>query len=196
MKKIFGLFVALAVFSAASILTSCRSEPPPVIEPPPEPYIAYVPAPEEPPPPPPKEELPPFEPHAFELRVFELTNRERRIQRLPPLIWHEAAAFAAREHSIDMHNNNFMRQTGSDGSNIRQRLERVCLKNMTIWSASIGGGYLTPEEVVQAWMDSPIYRRNILNRDFTYLGVGFFERPARSNAHFANYWTKKFFALD
>jgi len=198
-KKIFILAIVLVTaFFIVSVFSSCRSaplpEPLPVEEPPPEPYTeVYVPVPEEPPPP---KELPPFEPNAFERRVFELVNRERAMHRLPSLIWHDGAAFVAREHSIDMHDNNFMRHTGSDGSNIRQRLERGCIKNATSLNASIAGGWLTPEAVVEAWMDSPVYRPNILRREFTHTGVGFFQRPSGSNSHFATYWTQKFFVLE
>jgi len=181
MRKIFTLFIILV--TAISFFTSCRSAPSPVPETP-------VPITE------PPKELPPFDPHAFEIRVFELTNRERAVFRLPPLIWHEAAAIVAREHSVDMHHNNFMGHTGSDGLGIRQRLERGCIKNLSTWSASIAGGYPTPEAVVAAWMESPRYRGNILSREFTHIGVGFFERPAGSNANFATYWTKKFLSLD
>ena len=194
MRKIFVLFVILAAaFFAISVFVSCRTAPltelPPAEDPPQEHYEVYIPEPPSP------KDFPPFEPNEFERRVLELTNLERRIHRLPALIWHEAAARVAREHSEDMHRHNFMRHRGSDGSDIRERLERGCIKNMRIWSSNIGGGYLTPETVVQAWMDSPIYRPNILNREFTYIGVGYLERPEDSNARFATYWTLKFLAL-
>ena len=196
-KKILTLVLVLVtVFFTVSVFSSCRSapvpeplpveEPPPIQEPPPPPI----------PEPPPCRELPPFEPNAFERRVFELVNRERLIHRLEPLIWHESAAFVAREHSIDMHDNDFMRHTGSDGSNVRQRLENVCIKNIASLSAGIAGGWLTPEEVVEAWMDSPIYRQNILRRDFTHTGVGYFQRPPDSNSRFATYWTQNFFVFE
>jgi len=200
MKKMFTLFFALtALFLVFSVFTSCRSVPepePPVVEAPP-------------PPPPPEPEPEPepvlaeepapfefdFEPHEFELRVFELTNRERANHRLPPLIWYDLASFVARGHCIDMQNNDLMRHTGSDGSNPRQRLERVGLRigNM---GANIAGGWTTPEAVVAAWMESPRHRPNILSREFTHLGVGYFERPAGSNARFATYWTQKFFVYE
>ena len=194
MRKIFILFVILAI--TASVLVTCRTaptpEPLPVEEPLPEPYVeAYVPEPELP-----KEELPPFESNEFERLLFEIINIERRFNRLPPLTWHDGASFVSREHSIDMFNNDLMRHTGSNGSTIRDRLERACLKNMRRWSANIGGGYLTPEAVFEAWMESPIYRPNILSREFTHIGVGFFERPAGSNARYATYWTVKLFSLD
>ena len=182
MKKMFTLFFALtALFLVFSVFTSCRSVP----EPEPEPVLAEEPAPFE----------FDFEPHEFELRVFELTNRERANHRLPPLIWYDLASFVARGHCIDMQNNDLMRHTGSDGSNPRQRLERVGLRigNM---GANIAGGWTTPEAVVAAWMESPRHRPNILSREFTHLGVGYFERPAGSNARFATYWTQKFFVYE
>jgi|GEM_PF-1927613 len=199
MKKISTLFVVVAaVFFALSVFTSCRSTPepePPAVEapPPPPPPVVYVPE------PPPEEPPAPFEfefePHEFELRVFELTNRERANHRLPPLIWYELASFVARGHCMDMQNNDLMRHTGSDGSNPRQRLERVGMTNLGNMGASIAGGWTTPEAVVAAWMESPRYRQNILRREFTHIGVGFFERPEGSNARFATYWTQKFFVL-
>lgn len=193
MKKISVLPVALAAFFIVSfVFTSCRSDPPPVEEPPPEPSCLPESLREA------EQVLCPFEfePNEFELRVFELTNRVRATHRLPPLIWCDLAACVARGHSMDMLYNNFMRHTGSDGSSIRERLERVGIENMRGGSASIAGGWLTPEEVVQAWMDSPRYRPNLLSRDFTHVGVGFFQRPQDSNARFATYWTQNFFVLE
>jgi len=193
-KKIFTMILILAAASfTASVFTSCATVPPeplPVEEPPPEPVVeVYIPE-------PPPQELPSFEPNEFELRVFELVNAERRFRRLPPLVWHNSAFIAARLHSMDMHDSNIMRHTGSDGSNTGQRLERIYIGNLTSWSASIAGGWLTPEAVVDAWMESPIYRQNILREDFVYTGVGFLQRPADSNSRFPTYWTQKFFTLD
>jgi len=187
--------ITVAIVALVWVFASCRSAPEPEPEPlpPPPPVVVYIPEPE------PPEEEPvvfefEFEPHEFELRVFELINWERFVHRLPQLIWYDAAAFVAREHSIDMQSNNLMRHTGSDGSNGRERLERVGITNMRVWGSCIAGGWTTPEEVVAAWMESPRYRQIILRRDFTHLGVGYFERPAGSNARFATYWTQKFLA--
>jgi len=35
-------------------------------------------------------------------------------------------------------------------------------------------GYTTPEAVVKAWMDSPSHKKNILDPDFKYIGIGFY----------------------
>ena len=49
---------------------------------------------------------------------------------------------------------------------------------------NIAMGQRTPQEVVQAWMNSEGHRRNILNKDFTHIGVGF----EQSGYH----WTQMF----
>ncbi|MCL2380897.1 MAG: CAP domain-containing protein [Treponema sp.] len=184
MKKALVLFtLAAAILFACAAFASCRSAPEYTPAPCYEPACAPNP-------------LPPYEVHEFELRVFELTNLQRSNHRLPPLIWHEQAAFAARGHSVDMEYNDFMRHTGSDGSNPRQRLECVGIDNIGNLGANIAGGWLTPEDVVAAWMDSPRYRPNILRREFTHVGIGFFQRPEGSNSRFAAYWTQKFFLFE
>ena len=177
--KIFFAITIIFLPAFLAVFTSCRSTPE---------YVARVYA--------CSPQLSPFEPHEFELRVFELTNAERSRQRLPPLIWYQAASCVAREHSIDMQSNNLMRLQGSDGSDSRQRLERAGITNTRVSDTNIAGGWLTPEEVVSAWMDSPRHRPNILSREFTHLGVGFFQRPEESNARFATYWTQKFFVFN
>ena len=191
-KKISTLAaILMAAIFAAAFLTSCRTVPPePLLEEePPEEILAEVYEPE------PPKELPNFEPNEFELRVFELVNNERRFRRLQPLIWDDAAFIAARLHSMDMHDNDFLRHRGSNGTNTGQRLECVGIKNLSSWAAGLGGGWLTPEDVVDAWMESPIYRENILRPEFTHTAVGFVERSEDSNARFATYWNQIFFTF-
>ena len=38
---------------------------------------------------------------------------------------------------------------------------------------NIAKGQRTPQEVVQAWMNSEGHRRNILSSNYTHIGVGF-----------------------
>ena len=49
---------------------------------------------------------------------------------------------------------------------------------------NIAMGQTTPEQVVQAWMDSPGHRANIMNSSFTQIGVGYVAS--------GNYWTQQF----
>ena len=49
---------------------------------------------------------------------------------------------------------------------------------------NIAMGQRTPSEVVQAWMNSPGHRANILDPSFTRVGVGYVRE--------GNYWTQMF----
>jgi uncharacterized protein YkwD len=49
---------------------------------------------------------------------------------------------------------------------------------------NIAMGQPTPKEVVNDWMHSQGHRRNILSKDFNYIGVGYVKD--------GNYWTQEF----
>jgi len=133
-----------------------------------------------------------FVPNAFELEVFRLTNIERAEAGLPILIWHDTLALAARKHSEDLMLNNMTRHTGSDGSTVRQRMERAGLTSLRVTAENCAYGYSTPQAVVTGWMNSPGHKDNILRTTVTHLGVGFVPRPQGYSATYSTYWTQKF----
>lgn len=49
---------------------------------------------------------------------------------------------------------------------------------------NIAKGQTSAKQVVQAWMDSPGHRANILNANYTHIGVGYVES--------GHYWTQMF----
>jgi len=137
---------------------------------------------------------------AFEQRVFELTNIERVNHGLPPLIWHETLAVAARAHSLDIMLNNLgihtgSGHTGSDGSTASQRMVRTGIVNGRFYGENISYGRSTPEEAVEGWMNSHGHRENILDTDYTHLGVGLTWRPEGSSARFSIYTVQNFCAF-
>lgn len=54
---------------------------------------------------------------------------------------------------------------------------------------NIASGYSRPNTVVQAWMDSPGHRTNILKPEYTHIGVGYFYTHGGNFHHF---WTQEF----
>ena len=52
---------------------------------------------------------------------------------------------------------------------------------------NIAWGQQTPKEVMNAWMNSPGHRANILNKNFKYIGVGNLQ-----NSSGAQYWVQLF----
>ena len=58
-----------------------------------------------------------------------------------------------------------------------------------ILGENLAGGQRTPKQVVEAWMDSPTHRANILNKDFRELGVVYYYQ---ANSKYKHYWVQHF----
>jgi len=121
-------------------------------------------------------------------QVAELVNVERSKVQLPPLTWHRDAAQAAFDHSLSMAEENYFSHSGSDGSDVVERLGRVGVNGYLSCGENIAYGQTTPQEVMAGWMLSTGHRKNILTRDFTHIGVGICLRDPP-------YWTQVFLTL-
>jgi uncharacterized protein YkwD len=117
----------------------------------------------------------------FEKQVLELTNQERAKAGLQPLKGNAELDYAADKYAEDMSERGVLSHTGPDGSQPWDRAKAVGYEAQTM-GENIAAGQKTPEQVVQAWMNSPGHRANILNSNFTELGVGFHN----------NYWGQLF----
>lgn len=78
---------------------------------------------------------------------------------------------AAQKHSVDMHENGFMSHIGSDGSTLRQRVEREGYAWSRL-SENVAWGYATPEGVMAAWLGSDGHCANIMDPQVSELGLG------------------------
>jgi uncharacterized protein YkwD len=102
--------------------------------------------------------------------VFELVNSERAARGLPPMTYDSRLELAAQQHSEDQARRLRLSHTGSDGSTMVQRIDRVGF----VWTSAaenVAVGYSTPVAVMVAWMNSDGHRRNILSSN-THIGVG------------------------
>jgi uncharacterized protein YkwD len=89
---------------------------------------------------------------------------------------------SARAHSGDMASRNFFSQTGSDNSSPEQRMKQVGYDDPA--SENIARGQGSPRDVVQAWLNSPQNRRNMLDCAVRAIGVGFAVRAGGDS-----FWT-------
>ena len=90
-------------------------------------------------------------------------NAQRAEAGRSALIYDMRLEAAARAHAEDMARAGFFGHTGSDGSDISQRLDRVGYQ-YCFGAENIAAGQRTLLEVMAAWMDSPGHRKNILHR--------------------------------
>lgn len=120
---------------------------------------------------------------AYEQEVIRLVNKIRTENGLKPLAYDWELGRVARYKSQDMKDNRYFSHTSPVyGSSFEM------IKNFGISFRSAGEniarGYTTPQAVVNGWMNSSGHRANILNANYTRIGVGYVAD--------GNYWTQMF----
>lgn len=119
----------------------------------------------------------------FEQAVFDLTNIERINNGLPAFEIHLDLSKVAREKSRDISINNYFAHNSPTYGSPFDMMRSFGIDYRTA-GENIAQGQRTPAEVVNAWMNSPGHRANILNANFTHIGVGYVESK--------NVWTQQF----
>lgn len=122
----------------------------------------------------------------YEQKVVELVNAERAKQGLKPLQVDPELAKVARIKSQDMRDKNyFSHQSPTYGSPF-EMMKQFGISYRAA-GENIAAGQKTPEAVVEAWMNSPGHRANILNANYTHIGVGYV-----TGGSYGTYWTQLF----
>jgi len=112
--------------------------------------------------------------------VYKLTNEVRRKNSLPPLTEERQLRDIARNHSEDMLMRQYFSHVNPDGKSPHERVIRDYPYPLTATGENILGANgsepletdLLARIIVDTWMSSPGHRQNILNGDFTDIGVG------------------------
>jgi uncharacterized YkwD family protein len=112
--------------------------------------------------------------NAYEQQVVDLTNKERAKYGLLPLKVDLALSKVAREKSRDMAVNHYFSHNSPTYGSPFEMMKKFGI-SYTAAGENIAMGQRTPQEVVAAWMNSEGHRANILNRNYTHIGVGFEE---------------------
>jgi uncharacterized protein YkwD len=125
-------------------------------------------------------------------QILDLTNSERTKGGLQPLRLNAKLNESAQAHSQDMAIADYFSHTGANGSNAGDRAASAGYHYSSL-GENIAAGYITPEEVVQGWMNSPGHRANIMNGSYQELGVGYYYlADDTGNVNYNYYWTQEF----
>ena len=110
--------------------------------------------------------------------IFCLMNAMRADNGLPALTEQSQLAQASVEHSQDMVDNSYFAHDSPDGRDVVARLRAVAYipadgdwvvgENLA-WGS---GALSTPHSLVNAWMNSPPHRENLLANDYKDVGMG------------------------
>lgn len=122
----------------------------------------------------------------FEKQVVDLTNAERAKEGLKPLEMHSPLMEVAQAKSEDMAKNNYFSHTSPTYGSPFDQIKSAGISYRSA-GENIAQGQRTPQQVVQAWMESPGHRQNIMNANYTHIGVGFVDN--------GYYWTQQFIQL-
>ena len=160
------------------------SEPEPV-EPAPSEPAPSEPAPSEPAPsePEPVESAPVAGVSDYAQRILELVNIHRANAGLAPLTLNAELCSNANVRAVEIVN--CFDHTRPDGNPFYTAI------TVSYWCAgeNIAAGFITPEEVVEGWMNSPGHRANILYPDYTQLGIGYYYDPG---SYYTYHWVQLF----
>lgn len=121
---------------------------------------------------------------AYAEAVVKLVNAERAKAGLSPLTVNTSVAKAAQIRAQEIKGT--FSHTRPDGSGFSTVLNQASVSYRSA-GENIAYGQNSPEAVMQTWMNSSGHRANILNKDFTSIGVGHFE-----DANGTDYWTQLF----
>ncbi|MEM9275359.1 MAG: CAP domain-containing protein [Cyanobacteria bacterium P01_F01_bin.143] len=129
----------------------------------------------------------------FMNEVLALVNEERSNAGLNPLEFDAQLETAAKNHSESMAFNDFFgHQDPIDRSSASDRIDEVGY-DWSTFGENVAAGYSNPETVMNAWMNSSGHRANILNPDFTEIGIGYeFLENDTGSVNYNHYWTQVF----
>lgn len=120
---------------------------------------------------------------AYEQEVIQLVNEIRSQHGLKPLTYDWQLSRVARYKSQDMKDNNYFAHNSPVYGTPFQMIRNFGISFRSA-GENIARGDPTPQAVVNGWMNSSGHRTNILNANYTKIGVGYV--PA------GNYWTQMF----
>jgi uncharacterized YkwD family protein len=116
-------------------------------------------------------------------QVLTLVNAERSKAGLKPLTMNATLTKSAQAKSQDMHDKHYFDHTSPTYGSPFDQMTKFGYK-YSYAGENIAMGQKTPKEVMDAWMNSAGHRANILNSNYTEIGIGYVAD--------GNYWTQQF----
>ncbi|WP_412029812.1 CAP domain-containing protein [Deinococcus yunweiensis] len=133
----------------------------------------------------------------FTREVFDLTNAARAQARVcgatpyaaaPALAYDSRLEASAQAHAQDMAAKNYFSHDSQDGRTFSQRITATGYP-WAVAAENIAAGQTTPQEVVQAWLDSPNHCAEIMAADLHDVGIGY---VVATGGKFGTYWVQDF----
>ena len=111
-------------------------------------------------------------------QLLSLTNDEREQHGLHPLKYSPELAYAAENKARDMINKDYWSHESPDGTTPWYWIESSGYK-YSYAGENLARGFTTVDGIMNAWLESPTHRANVLNNNYTE--VGFAAIPGEMN---------------
>lgn len=119
-------------------------------------------------------------------QVLNLVNQERAKQNLPALTLSQKLTNTATIKAKDMRDNKYFDHQSPTYGSPFDMLKKFGI-SYSYAGENIAAGQKTPSEVMNSWMNSSGHRANILNKNYTQLGVGYV-----TGGSYGTYWVQQF----
>lgn len=127
----------------------------------------------------------------LEKKIYDESNLERTKRNLQPVNWEDYLAGTARYHSSDMGAKQYFSHINPDNVGPFFRIAKLHRRYIGIGGENIlkmtkipGDPDQLAKKIVTTWMNSTGHRQNILDENFTTLGVGCVEVQDKNNVTF------------
>lgn len=122
----------------------------------------------------------------YEQKVLELVNKERNAAGLASLTMNNKLTSVAEKKAADMRDGGYFSHTSPTYGSPFDMMHKFGI-TYSYAGENIAKGQRTPEEVMNGWMNSQGHRANILNANYTQIGIGY---VTHSNG--TGYWVQEF----
>ena len=119
-------------------------------------------------------------------QVLNLVNQERNKQGLKSLQFDDKLNYVATIKAKDMRDNNYFDHNSRTYGTPFDMMQQFGV-HYSYAGENIAAGQRSAEQVMNDWMNSSGHRANILNKNYTHLGVGFVK-----GGSYGTYWVQEF----
>lgn len=123
---------------------------------------------------------------SVEQQVLNLVNEERSKSGLPSLEMDTAISKVANLKSEDMRDSNYFNHASPTYGSPFDMMKSFGI-SYRYAGENIAAGQPSADAVMKSWMNSPGHKANILNKNYTHIGIGHV-----TGGKYTHYWTQQF----
>ncbi|MFK2824883.1 CAP-associated domain-containing protein [Bacillus sp. B190/17] len=115
-----------------------------------------------------------------EKQILDLTNIIREKHHLKQVTWEEKTAEVAKNHSKEMYEKQYFAHESPSAGDLGNRLKAANIAYQ-LAGENIAANYTDGPAAIEGWLNSKNHREALLEKDFTFLGVGVYRKYYTQN---------------